>query len=201
MSQDTCAQNPQHQSTLNTASKDKFVMVLNLPYILRQKAVTDDKIDIRPLQLSIYGTVVPQTSVPAIDLGYSGQRANVSSHTRPNYGPIDINFIVDSRYYNYWIVWKWLDTLNTHRTSIYDGTSSLNKSTKDFVGTGTESEYQTTISVFALDEFNRQTVEFRYTNAFPISLSPIQYGYRDSENIEASCQFQFNQLEMKLLTL
>jgi hypothetical protein len=191
---------PTQQSVLNRSSKDKFVLVLNLPEILRKKATTDSKINLNPLQMSIHGTIVPSIIVPSVELGYAGQTYHVSSHARPSYEPLTVNFIIDNKFYNYWLLWKWLDVLNTARGSSYDGTLEKNKSRKFHTEQGDLMEYQTHLLVFSLNEYNQRTVEFFYYNAFITNLGSINYSYRDSEIIEATAQFQFSQLQVNLLS-
>ena len=48
--------NPEQQSPLNMGTKDKFVLVLNLPRIMRKMASTDPTISVDPLQLTIFGS-------------------------------------------------------------------------------------------------------------------------------------------------
>ena len=175
-------------------------MVLNLPYILRKMAVTNSSISIEPLQLSVMGTFVPQINVPSVNLPFQGQHLNVTTGSRTNHPPIDIAFTVDNRFYNYWIIWKWLDVMNTAITSIYGGTPDQFLTPQELINSGMNTEYQTTISIFAMDEFNNKIVEFLYYAAFPVSLSPLQLSYADNKLMDASCQFQFNQIDMKLIT-
>jgi hypothetical protein len=194
---DVACTNPQFQSPLNRASKDKFYMVLNLPYILRERSKTDPLLDIETLQISVFGTLVPNISVPATELRYHGQSVNVSSHSRPNYSPLSLSFVVDNSYRNYYVLWKWLDLLNSATESTYGGSSQEELSEKQIITSGSESEYQTTLSIVALDEYNEPSIEFIYTHCFITNLGGINYSYRDNEFIETTAEFQFNQLKIK----
>ena len=194
-------ENPSMQSSLNIASLDKFILVLNLPYALRQEAITDDTISIEPLQIKVHGAVVPSVQVHSNEVRYAGQSYNVSSHSRMNYNPLAVNFIIDNHFKNYWIIWKWLGLLNTYNESLYGrGGSKIPPSSRSAAGAelGTLIEYQSNFSMLALDEYNTPIAEFVYYNAFPVSLGPINYSYRTPEYIESSAEFQFSQLEMKI---
>jgi hypothetical protein len=188
------------QSVLNRSSKDKFLLVLNLPTILKERSKTDSKIKLDPLQMSVHGTIVPAIQVPANEVRFAGQSYNVSSHSRPNYQPLTVNFIVDNKFYNYWLLWKWLDVLNTSRGSLYDGTKEKNKTRQYNTEQGDLLEYQSNLTVFSLNEYNQRSVEFLYFNAFITNLGAINYSYRDSEIIEATAEFQFSQLKINLLS-
>lgn len=195
MSNTVCV-NPQFQSPLNRASKDKFILLMNLPYILRKNSTKDELLNIESLQISIHGSVVPTISVPSVEVTYAGQSTNVSSHSRPNYAPLSVNFIVDNDFKNYYVLWKWLDLLNTATNSVYDGTPLRQRTSNDLITPGSEHEYQTTFLLYSLNEYNQPTMEFRYHNAFITTLGAINYSYRDGTLIESSAEFQFGQLSM-----
>jgi len=192
--------NPTTQSPLNVGLRDKFILVLNLPVILRKYAATDPRISLDPIQFNIFGTVVPSIEVPHNAVPFGGQTYNVSSYVRPNYNPLDVNFVVDNGYKNYWVLWKWLSILNDPRQSIYKGTSVKENDWKDKLLSGDLSEYQADFSILGKNEYNQTTIEFKYYNAFIINLGGINYNYREAEILESSVQFQFSQLDVVLNT-
>jgi hypothetical protein len=193
---DLCEQ-PQatQQSVLNRSGKDKFLLVLNLPQILKK----DKNVKIDSLQISVFGTIVPSVQVPSTEVRFGGQVINVSSHARPNYPPLPVNFIVDNDFENYWILWKWLNVLNTARSSVYDGTDPELLTTDENTLNGVLWEYQANFSVYGLNEYNQKVIEFKYYNAFITNLGNIDYNYRDPELISTTAEFQFNQLDIKLI--
>jgi hypothetical protein len=188
------------QSPLNVGSRDKFVLVLNLPVIMRKYAATDSRISLDPIQFNIFGTIVPSIEVPHNAVPFGGQTYNVSSYVRPNFNPLDVNFVVDNGYKNYWVLWKWLSILNDPRQSIYKGTSVKENDWKDKLLSGDLTEYQADFSILGKNEYNQTTIEFKYYNAFIINLGGINYNYRETEIIESSVQFQFSQLDVVLNT-
>ena len=104
--------NPTQQSVLNVPSKDKFLLVLNLPSILKQQAQTNSTISLEPLEIKVYGSVVPTIQVPSNEVRFGGQSHHVSSYSRPAYDPLNVNFVIDNGFKNYWLLWKWLALLN-----------------------------------------------------------------------------------------
>ena len=186
--------NPQLQSPLNRSSKDKFIMVLELPYVLRKRAAQDPLINIEPLQISIFGTVVPDIAVPEVDVRYAGQNLHLSTYARPSYPPLTINYIVDNDYKNYFLLWKWLEVMNLPLDDYYGGTAKA--TIADKVDAGDQFEYQTTFSIFALNEYNEVALEFKYSKAFISNLGGINYSYRDGALIEGTAQFHFSQLDI-----
>ncbi len=197
---DLCEQ-PQatQQSVLNRVSKDRFLLVLNLPHFLKKESVSNDLINLDPLQISIFGTIVPPSIVPANEVRFGGQSYNVSSYARPNYPPLTVNFIIDNKFRNYWILWKWLSFLNEPRESKYTGTDPKFETFRDRIQSGNLTEYQSNFSVIGLNEYNQQTIEFIYYNGFITNLGGITYDYNDTEIIKSTAEFQFSQLDVKLL--
>lgn len=191
---------PTQQSVLNRSGKDKFILVLNLPLILRKGTLSNELLKIDPLQISIFGTVVPPIQVPSNEIRFGGQSYNVSSYSRPNYGPLPVNFIVDNKFRNYWVLWKWLTVLNDPKTSYYTGTDPKTETWKDRVDSGILTEYQSNFSIISLNEYNQKLIEFKFYNAFITNLGGINYDYNDTELIKSTAEFQFSQLDVELLS-
>lgn len=187
--------NPTLQSPLNRSAKDKFIMILELPYILRQRAASDPSIDIEPLQISVFGTVVPDIIVPEVDVRFAGQNFHLSTYARPNYPPLTINFVVDNDYKNYYLLWKWLEVMNLPLDDKYGGSNP--RSDADKYATGNQFEYQVDFSILALNEYNEPVIEFKYYKGFISSLGGITYSYREGDILEASAQFHFSQLNVE----
>ena len=188
MSEDLCS-NPTLQSPLNRSSKDKFIMVMELPYVLRKDRDKDPSLNVNSIQFSIYGSVVPDISVPAVDSRFQGQNLHVSSYARPSYSPLAVNFVVDNEYKNYFLLWKWLNIMNEATESTYQGSMQV-----DQIEVGDQFEYQTNIFILALNEYNKPVIQFNYSKGFITKLGSIQYSYRDGTLIEGSAEFHFSQL-------
>lgn len=188
------------QSPFNKSRKDKFLLVLNFPDGLKNiaKKVTRSNDYIFPdaLQFSVYGSLVPDVEVPALNLRYSGQTLTTSSQARNPYPPLTVNFTVDNRFNNYWTIYKWLNLLNHDRTGIYNSSDILPESkfnNKDIL------VYAANISIFALDEYDKRSIEFKYINAFPTALGGISFNNRDPGEIETSFTFSYSQFLVSLV--
>jgi hypothetical protein len=175
------------QSHTNVARKDSFLLVLDLPCTLKPLLLKENRFchggSLDRLQFSVWGWVVPEVSVPSQEKPYGGQVFKHSSNARNAYEAININFTVDNRYDNYYILWKWLNLMNDTETS---SSHSMN-------------DYMTTISVFALDERKEPVAEWVYHNAFITSLGGLNPSMRDTGELESTFTFDFSQLEMKLV--
>jgi hypothetical protein len=186
---------PYDQSIFNKSKKDKFVLTVNLPEELRQynkpESTDNTFLDLNKLQFSIYGSVVPSENIPSQDIRYSGGNVYVSSHSRPSYEPVAVNFAIDNRFNNYWVIHKWLNLLRDEKDGYYGGEVSdkdkgLGKYTADFVLT-------------AKDDYHNDIIEWIYKSAFPVSLGDINYSYRDADEIDCSFTFVFRRIETNLL--
>ena len=208
---------PYTQSPFNKARKDKFLFVMNLPPCLKEISRKSDRSNetIIPdaLQFSVYGAVIPEINVPAVQLRYSGQTLHNSSHARDPYPPVTVNFTVDNRYNNYWTIYKWLDLLNNAQYSYYDAdnltNTDINKESNKKLKTNVNTplavvgydylRFRANFSLFALDEYDKRVMEFIYKEAFPTALGSINFNNRDTTEIETSFTFEFSQLEVSLI--
>lgn len=198
-----------NQSQFNKSRLDKFYMVVNLPTVLKKINTKnlatrgDSTINDNTLQFSIYGSVVPNVAVPSITQNYAGQSFKVSSHTREPYSNVSVNFTVDNKFNNYWVIYKWLDLLNNDYGSRYDydNISNISPSTRRTTPNSLTppEDYQTDFTIYVKDEFDKNIVKFTYTKAFPVSLGSINYNYRSAEEIESTFEFAFSQLHLELL--
>lgn len=189
------------QSPFNKSRKDKFILVLNVPDGLKEisQKINRGNSTIIPdaLQFSVYGVVVPDIEVPAVNVKHAGQTLTVSSHSRDPYPPVTVNFTVDNRFNNYWVIYKWLNLLNDSKINIYDK-DNLTQEAK-YTANDLNLKYRATISLYALDEYDKRIVEFTYSNAFPTALGGINFNNRDSTEIETFFTFSYSQLFVSLI--
>lgn len=188
----SCPPGPSSQSPLNILTGDKFIMILNLPQALRREAKYDPLLDIKYLEMSVFGSPIPEISVPPIDARIMGQSVNFSSMSRPQYSPLNVSFVIDNQFKNYYVLWKWLALYNDPKLSEYGGPNQLTNAL--------ETEYQTSFSILGLNEYNNTAMEFQFLNAFVTKLGPISYDYKTSEQINCVAEFTFNQLIIKSTT-
>ena len=193
------AVNQNNQSILNKSRLDKFLLIFSLPPALREinvqesaarnsNNVMEDK-----LQLSVYGAVVPELTVPSIQIPYAGSNLYQSAHAREPYPPVTVNFTTDNEFNNYWVIYKWLNLMHDQKTGVYDDT--------DLDQDNEFNNYQTDITLYGLDEYENKRIEFTYTKAFPVTLGNLDYNYRTSDEVESSFTFVYSQLHTKLLDL
>jgi len=189
------ATNLYQQSVLNKSRVDKFKLVFQLPNSLKKINRHQDRKNATvmqdSLQFSIYGTVVPAITVPALEIRYSGSTLYNSTHSKSPYPPVTINFTIDNEYNNYWVIYKWLDLLHNEYTGLFDA--------DNIISDDLFKDYQTDLTVYGLDEYNNEKIKFTYTKAFPTEIGGINFSYREAGEIESSFTFVYSQMHTMLL--
>ena len=200
-----------NQAILNKARVDKFLLIITMPLALRNIDVrygdeSPSKIISDKLQMSVWGNVVPSIIVPSVAVPFQGQVPKVTSFSRPAYDPVTVNFNIDSEFYNYYVIWKWLALLNDPIKSVFDANNNSNR-----VDAGTNTiinprkpnyipQYSSQISLQPLNDYNQVLGEFVFTQCFATSLNGINFNYQGSEEISSSFTFDFSQLTFNINT-
>lgn len=191
---------PIDQAVLNKSRLDKFILVFDVPPLLREvcKKFTRDNqsIQLDTIQFAIYGTVIPRIEVPAVPVNYGGSVLQISSQARPGYPPVAVNFTIDNQFNNYWVIYTWLNALRSAQDGIYK--TAIHKEHK-FSNHMLIKDYATDITVYAKDEYNVDIIKWTYKMAFPTNLGEINYSYRNAGEIETSFDFVFTEMECELL--
>ena len=189
------ASNTMQQSILNKSRADKFLLIFDVPPILKQfsKKSNHDNKSIVPesVQFSIYGSAVPEITVPAIENRYAGNTLYLSSHSKNSYPPVSVKFKIDNEYKNYWAIYNWLNLLHDQREGRYNA-REINVD-KNFA------DYQTNLTIKGKDEFNNDRIKFTYTKAFPTSVDSIDYDYQNTDEIVSGFTFVYSQLHTELV--
>lgn len=198
---------PITQSQFNKNRKDKFLLVIDLPPLL--KGLNNGNPGVRSnvfvnenaLQFSVYGSIIPTISVPEVEAPFAGGTYKLSSNSRPPYDNVSVNFTIDNRFNNYWVIYKWLNLLSSARNIAYNEDSLLpaNPSQTKLPIPLQPQSYQTDFTIYGKDEFDANVIKFTYTKAFPVSLDSIDYNYRSPEEIETSFTFAFSQFFAELV--
>lgn len=198
---------PITQSQLNKSRLDKFLLVLDLPPILRSNDTGrtnqrgQDYINRNTLQFSVYGSIIPPSTVPAVEAPFAGGTYKLSSNSRPAYPEITVNFTIDNKFNNYWVIYKWLDIMSDDKNVVYNANNILtaNPNATIIPKPLQPQSYQTDFTLYGKDEFDNNIIKFTYTKAFPVALGGIDYNYREAGEIETSFTFAFSQFLAELV--
>lgn len=191
-----------NQALLNRSRTDKFIMVLDLPAAMRQKSDTILEENYRPdkIEFTVFGSPVPKIEIKPINLPYSGQNMNVTSNSRSDYGPLNLKFLVDSGYQNYWTLWNWLNLFNDNNLSNSMINNPSSQPWEDvYLTENPFSDYVTNFSLYALDEYNNKIICFKYSGSFITSLGEINFSHQDETIITCTATFAYNQMLVELI--
>ena len=192
------AYNTMQQSVLNKSRADKFLLVFDIPPILKEfntKFKQDNTSIISDsVQFSIFGTAVPEITVPAVENRYAGNTLYVSSHSKNSYPPVSVKFNVDNEYKNYWVIYQWLNLLHDQYDGRYNAREiNSNNPDENF------KDYQTNLTIYGKDEFNNNRIKFTYTKAFPTTVDTIDYNYQNADEISSGFTFVYSQLHTEVM--
>ena len=185
------------QSYLNKARKDKFLLVFDVPPILKPlwtQLTRDNKhLDPDSVQFSIFGSMVPAITEKGVEVRYAGSTLYVSSHSKDSYPPLNIKFAIDSMYSNYWVIYQWLNLLHDQKSGVYN----QNNMPVD----AEFNDYMTDITIYGLDEFEKKRIKFVYKKAFLTSVDEIEYNKQGTEGEEIVSGFTmlYSQLQTELV--
>lgn len=213
-----------NQSVLNKASSDKFQLIITVPEVLKPFNTNNIRengmVSVDTLQFSCTDAIVPAQSVKKIDVPYSGQKMPVTSYTRDAQPEVTINFSVDNNYNNYNFLWNWLDGMNHCKESgptkdYYVPNSWPEYKTKVGIDPNADEpymiavknarykhsffDYQTTMRLIAMREYNEPIAEFTYTHAFITTLGELKYEYKATNQLACSFKFGFGQQYFRIL--
>ena len=186
-----------NQALQNKARSDKFLLVFDIPPIMKKYTQqifgtrNNDTVIPDTVQFSIFGTIVPEINVPAIENRYAGNTLYVSSHSKNSYPPVNVKFTIDNEYNNYWVMYQWLNLLHDQKEGRYNAREI--EIEKDF------EDYQTLITMYALDEYDNKRVKFTYTKAFPTGVDGIDYNYQEGNEIVSGFTFVYSQMHVELI--
>ena len=189
------ARNATQQSILNKSRADKFLLIFDVPPILKKfssKFKSDNK-TIQPdsVQFSVYGAAVPEIVVPAVENRYAGNTLYLSSHSKNSHPPVNVKFKIDNEYKNYWVLYNWLNLMHDQREGRYNA-REINVD-KNFA------DYQTNLTIKGKDEYNNDRIKFTYTKAFPTSLDSIDYDYQNTDELVSGFTFVYSQLHTEIV--
>jgi hypothetical protein len=190
------------QSILNRSRSDKFTLLMDLPVAMKQRTdqVLQQNFQPDKIQFTVFGSPVPKIEVKSINLPHGGQHLNITSNARTDYGLLTLKFLIDNGYQNYWTLWKWLDLFNDASDSTSEIDTPVSKEwDQQFLVRNPFSDYVTDFCLYALDEYNNKTMEFKYSKAFITSLSEINFSHQDETIITCSASFAYNQLLVNLI--
>lgn len=180
------------RSPLNKTYLDRFYFSFNLPDALKDLSNEYNQITNTigvgksSVDFSLISASIPSHTIKGEDVQFGGSHLHISTHTKEAYEPVTIKFKIDSNFANYYTIYSWMNLILDEK----EGHFNAKKIAK---GTSID-DYQTKMSIAALDERNNPVMHWIFTRAFPTSLSSIDWNYQQTDEIECSATFVFSQM-------
>lgn len=187
------------QSYLNTALPDKFKLVIDIPdrlkTIIKKAGRKCRYADLDKLQLNIWGVIIPDLDIEEMPIRFSGQTLKYSSLSRPEFPNLNINYQVDNKYENYYLLYKWADLQNDDLYGRFN-----NKNIGGDRGSGHICEYSAPMTIYALDEYKKEVAKWDFDDCFVSSVGGIEYDFQSNANIITSTfQISYSNIRMDLV--
>jgi hypothetical protein len=163
------------QVNLNKSATSNYELIF--PVLPITQKVQDSDI----LSLNIHGTVVPAIALGTTEHNWQGSHypAAISEIT---YEPWYVNFTVDSNWYNWYMLYKWI-------TFIDDGNTHYGRPIKDYFVDATMNIY---------DNSNNRIMSLKIINIYPSSLNEVTLSQRDGqENLDCGVNFNYTRVEVE----
>lgn len=182
----------QNLSSLSKASKDKFILGVDIPLCVKQKTYSSARgcnaVKADDLLVSLVSVNVPAIKLGTTQLKYSGRSVAMPKHSREN-EQIDVGFIIDDKYSNYWVLWQWAEFIasDAHGFAGRDSTRAISQQHDN--SQVSLAQLSTTMSLYALDGFNSPVGEWVFKGCVLSSLDSIPFDYHGDEQIQ--CKFSF----------
>ena len=160
------------RTNLNKASAQSFQLVFpKLPF---RSSLEDSEI----LTLNIHSTVLPSMTLSTTELNWMGGKYDMAMPPI-TFEPFYTNFIVDSNYQNWFILYEWMTAINNNKDH-YDMTPS---------------DYWIDATMIMTDNFNEPVMKFTLTNMYPTMLGEMGFSSKQTENLESSVNFNYTRFE------
>lgn len=160
---------------LNKASTFSFELVFPLIPIQTDLRANEE------FTLNIYETVLPGVSMGIEDRRWQGGVIHLASGEL-TFEPWNVNFVVDSEFKNWQILFKWLTFINNNKDKYID----------------IPYNYTTDATLKIVDNFQNHKFSLFFVNVWPNSLGEISLTYREGEAImDAQVSFTYDRFEIR----
>jgi len=133
------------------------------------------------LTLNIFETIIPGVTLDIVEGNWQGAVVQFDSG-RMSYEPWTFQFVVDSNFLNWKVLFRWLTSINNN---------------KDVHG-GFPSEYAVDATLRVTDNFLNEILRIYFTNVWPQMIGEVSFTTREGEmNLECTASFVYDRYEIR----
>lgn len=160
-------------TNLDKSSPKNFKLIL--PIIPEIETIKD----VKELSINIHSTILPSMSLAENEAHWQGTKA-FHNTSKLEFGDFNVDFIVDSKLLNWYILYKWLTYINNNKDKMAE----------------IPQNYMIDSSLLISNNFNIPIMKVIFHYFYITTLNDVIFSYRDGDAIlESSAIFRFSYFE------
>lgn len=164
-------------TALSRATATQYRLVLNqIPIPISAGSLHD----MDELKLNIFSVVLPSITLDQSQMDWQGKHTYLH-HGGVTFDPLNISFVVDSRFANWKILFTWLTSIANNKDR----------------PTRPPDEYVTDAAIILMDNWDQTLFKLVFKNLWIQSLGELSFSIRDGEtHIECTAIFYYDRYEL-----
>jgi hypothetical protein len=161
------------QSNLNNIDKSSptnFQLVF--PKIPTESSISA----LNPLKMNIYGVIIPSITISEENLHWQGNKMK-NSLIPMDYSQWNVNFVVDSNFDNWSILFRWMSHINNNNDKIAER----------------HKNFSVDCSMVVTDNYANSILEIMFISVWPSNLGDVSFNTRDADVLlEGTVMFNYD---------
>jgi hypothetical protein len=155
-------------NNIDKSSPQNFSLVI-------PKIPTEDSISAtNPLKLNIFSSILPSVTISEENLHWQGNKIK-NSLIPMDFSSWNVSFVVDSKFDNYKLLFKWMSYINNNNDKIAER----------------HKFFSVDCSMVITDNYNNPVLETMFISCWPSNLSDVSFNTRDAD-VLLECTVLFN---------
>jgi hypothetical protein len=162
-------------TNINKSSSSNFELVFPKIPTESTLAATDE------LTINIYSTIIPGVTITMEEGKWMGATSKFAAAPAV-FEPWNVSFTVDSNFYNWKVLYKWLMYINNNKNKFAE----------------LKSNYAVDATLRVVDNFQKEVFRIFFIDLWITSLNEVSLSYREGEqNLECTASFEYDSFELK----
>jgi hypothetical protein len=162
-------------TNINKSSPSNFELVFPKIPTETTLAATDE------LTINIYSTIIPGTTIVMEEGKWLGATSKFAAAPAV-FEPWNVTFTVDSNFYNWKVLFKWLMYIHNNKDKLAE----------------LKSNYAIDATLRIVDNFRQEILRIFFVDLWITALNEVTLSYREGEqNIECTATFEYDRFELR----